>query len=92
LSCGRVRTGRISDRTLDLDLLLYEDLILEGEVLKIPHPKLHERAFVLGPLLELIPHEKHPMLKKSFKALWEDLPPKERAKIRGFKHLCYDYC
>ncbi|NPA49381.1 MAG: 2-amino-4-hydroxy-6-hydroxymethyldihydropteridine diphosphokinase [Thermodesulfobacteria bacterium] len=89
LSCGRVRTGELADRTLDLDLLLYEDLILEGETLKLPHPRLHERAFVLGPLLELIPEEKHPILEKSFKALWEDLSQKERAKIRSLKHLCF---
>ena len=53
---GRVRTGpRWGPRTIDLDLLLYGDLELAGPRLTLPHPHLHERLFVLEPLLELAP-------------------------------------
>ena len=53
---GRVRTGpRWGPRTIDLDLLLYGDLELVGPRLTVPHPHLHERLFVLEPLLELAP-------------------------------------
>ena len=52
---GRVRAERWGPRTLDLDLILFGDLILSGERLQIPHPRLQERAFVLVPLAEIAP-------------------------------------
>lgn len=52
---GRVRTRRWGPRTLDLDLLLYGDRRVEETTLTVPHPRLHERAFVLLPLAELAP-------------------------------------
>ena len=52
---GRVRRERWGPRTLDLDLLLYGDLELEEPGLAVPHPRLHERPFVLEPLAELAP-------------------------------------
>ncbi len=59
---GRVRKERWGPRTLDLDLLLYDQVVLETSVLTIPHPHLHERAFVLVPLAELLPNWIHPTL------------------------------
>ena len=53
---GRERSFPNAPRTLDLDLLLYGDLRLSGASLTIPHPRMHERAFVLKPLLEIAPH------------------------------------
>jgi 2-amino-4-hydroxy-6-hydroxymethyldihydropteridine diphosphokinase len=50
---GRVRSVRNAPRTLDLDLLMYGDLMLRGEGLQLPHPRAHRRAFVLLPLAEL---------------------------------------
>ena len=50
---GRVRTTKNAPRTLDLDLLLYGDGIIQTPALVVPHPRLHERAFVLDPLIEL---------------------------------------
>ena len=50
---GRVRTSRNAPRTLDLDLLLYGDGIITTPDLVVPHPRLHERAFVLSPLIEI---------------------------------------
>jgi 2-amino-4-hydroxy-6-hydroxymethyldihydropteridine diphosphokinase len=53
---GRTREGpRFGPRTIDLDLLLYEDRIVEEPGLRVPHPRLHERTFVLEPLAELEP-------------------------------------
>lgn len=52
---GRVRSMRNAPRTLDLDLLLYGDEVLDQDGLKLPHPRLHERAFVLAPLAEIAP-------------------------------------
>ena len=52
---GRVRRERWGPRTLDLDLLLYDDLSMMTDDLTLPHPRLHERAFVLVPLAELAP-------------------------------------
>lgn len=53
--CGRVRDFRNAPRTLDLDLLLYGDLIMHEAGLTLPHPRMHTRAFVLLPLLEIAP-------------------------------------
>lgn len=58
---GRLRRERWSERTLDLDLLFYNDLILETGSLTLPHPRLHERAFVLLPCAEIAPTLLHPL-------------------------------
>ena len=55
LRFGRVRTFRNAPRTLDLDLLLYDAQRIAGPRLTLPHPRMHERAFVLAPLLEIAP-------------------------------------
>jgi 2-amino-4-hydroxy-6-hydroxymethyldihydropteridine diphosphokinase len=59
---GRERPFRNAPRTLDLDLLLYGDRVAQDASLTLPHPRLHERAFVLLPLLELAPGLVHPVL------------------------------
>lgn len=56
LDAGRTRSIRHGPRTLDLDLLLFDDLIVHTPDLTLPHPRLHERAFVLVPLADLAPH------------------------------------
>lgn len=62
---GREASFRYGPRRIDLDILFYDDLVLESETLTIPHPRLHERAFVLVPLMDLAPNLIHPVLKKS---------------------------
>lgn len=59
---GRVYSGRWGPRLIDLDILLYEELIVDEEELRIPHPRMHERVFVLEPLAEICPQKVHPVL------------------------------
>lgn len=66
---GRMRTGAKAPRTVDLDLLLFGALKIETEFLTLPHPRLHERKFVLVPLNELSPHLVHPVLEKNVQEL-----------------------
>ncbi|MCP4140971.1 MAG: 2-amino-4-hydroxy-6-hydroxymethyldihydropteridine diphosphokinase [Chloroflexi bacterium] len=70
---GRVKNFRNGPRQIDLDILFYDDLVLNEEMLIIPHPRLHERAFVLVPLADLIPEFEHPLFKKSVAALLKDV-------------------
>jgi 2-amino-4-hydroxy-6-hydroxymethyldihydropteridine diphosphokinase len=62
---GREQTVRYGPRRIDLDILFYDDLVLEQSGLRIPHPRLHERSFVLAPLADLAPHLRHPELGKT---------------------------
>lgn len=66
---GRVRQQRWGPRTLDLDLLLYDNLILNTPALQLPHPCLHERAFVLVPLAEIAPDWVEPVSGKAIAEL-----------------------
>jgi 2-amino-4-hydroxy-6-hydroxymethyldihydropteridine diphosphokinase len=60
---GRVRSVKDGPRIVDLDLLLYGDLVLQTPELRVPHPRLHERRFVLVPLAEIAPGAWHPVLR-----------------------------
>jgi 2-amino-4-hydroxy-6-hydroxymethyldihydropteridine diphosphokinase len=71
---GRVRGVRWGPRTLDLDILLYGDDCVDSPRLTVPHPRLHERRFVLVPLVELDPRRVHPHLGVSVEELLARLP------------------
>jgi len=73
---GRLPTSRWGPRIIDLDILLYDDLIMETPDLVIPHPGMSEREFVLKPLAEIAPEKMHPVLKKSIKSLLMELSGK----------------
>lgn len=63
-SLGRIRGVKWGPRVIDLDILLYDNLVMDEEGLSIPHPYLHERGFVLVPLVEIAPKVMHPKFKK----------------------------
>jgi 2-amino-4-hydroxy-6-hydroxymethyldihydropteridine diphosphokinase len=72
----RSRERRWGERTLDIDILLFGNLIVdEPPSLVIPHPRLKERRFALGPLLDLLPQAKEPLSGLSYRAVFESLPP-----------------
>ena len=68
---GRKRSQKNEPRTIDLDLLFFGDEIIQDKDLTIPHPRLHERLFVLKPLSDLNPDRIHPTLKKTITELLE---------------------
>ena len=79
-SLGRVREEKNASRTLDLDLLLYGDIVLEASGVTVPHPRLHERAFVLVPLAEIAADVVHPILDRTISDLADE---SDRSGISG---------
>ena len=78
---GRVRGVRDAPRIIDLDLLAYGDRVMRGEgAPQLPHPRMHERAFVLLPLREIAPRWYHPLLGRSLDELIARLPPDQVAR------------
>ncbi len=71
--CDRVRSEHWGPRTLDLDILFYDDKIIDTDRLTVPHPDMHNREFVLRPLCEIAPEMIHPVMKKTVKQLLEQL-------------------
>lgn len=71
---GRVRRDRNESRTLDLDVLLFGEEIIDAVDLIVPHPRMHERAFVMLPLAEIAPHLVHPMLRCTMSEIAGALP------------------
>jgi len=66
---GRAPSVRWGPRLIDLDILFYDDLVLDTPPLIIPHPRLHERGFVLAPLADLAPDLEHPLLRRRIREL-----------------------
>jgi 2-amino-4-hydroxy-6-hydroxymethyldihydropteridine diphosphokinase len=71
---GRRRTQAKGPRIIDIDILLFGDHVLESPELIIPHPAMHQRLFVLEPLVEIAPEARHPGLKKTVRELLDSLP------------------
>lgn len=71
---GRQKTRRWGPREIDLDIIFFGDEIVHADKLIIPHPLMHERAFVLVPLAEIEPDMVHPIFKKTVKELLGELP------------------
>lgn len=70
---GRVRSGKkFASRQLDIDLILYGDLVLRSDTLNLPRPDIEEYAFVLRPLAEIEPESRHPVLNKSYAQMWQE--------------------
>lgn len=77
---GRVREVRNEPRVLDLDIVAYDDYTCDNRELTLPHPRMHERAFVLLPLQEIAPEWKHPVLKTGLPELIAMIPEGQKAR------------
>ena len=71
---GRKRTQNKGPRTIDIDILLFSEEIIDLLGLTVPHPAMHERRFVLEPLAEIAPEARHPVLMKTARELLDALP------------------
>ena len=69
VALGRVPTFQYGPRLIDIDILLYDDLVFDSADLKIPHPQMHERGFVLLPLMDIAPDLVHPVKKQTIRQL-----------------------
>lgn len=78
---GRTRSFANAPRTLDLDLLLVDDVTLDTNYLTLPHPRLHERAFVLVPLAELVPEMVHPVTGQTVREMVRALPDRGGVEV-----------
>lgn len=76
---GRTRAGRCEPRTIDLDLILYGDAVIEEAGLVVPHPRAHSRRFVLAPLCEIAAEWRHPRLRATLCELLARLPAQAAA-------------
>ena len=74
IEMGRVRTQKYGPRTIDLDILMIDDNVIDTQALTIPHPELHNRRFALLPLAEIAPSLFHPILDKSVSELLVNCP------------------
>lgn len=87
---GRIRTDEMAKwgpREIDIDIIFWGNKIINDENLKIPHPFAHKRAFVLVPLLELVPDFIHPVLKKSLLDIHSDLEEPEDVYLYGTRFI-----
>jgi 2-amino-4-hydroxy-6-hydroxymethyldihydropteridine diphosphokinase len=87
---GRTRNVKNGPRTIDLDLLLYGDVEKNTEFLRLPHPRLHERRFVLEPLVEISPRCIHPTLKRTVSQLLENSEDKSEVRMWSPKQAFAD--
>jgi 2-amino-4-hydroxy-6-hydroxymethyldihydropteridine diphosphokinase len=81
IDMGRKREFKWGPRIIDLDILLYNHENIESEKLILPHPRMHERAFVLVPLLEVSKDLMHPVFQTPFKEFLENTPDKEGVRL-----------
>lgn len=72
---GRQRLRKKGPRTIDIDILLFGKSVIDIPGLTVPHPGMHERRFVLEPLVEIAPEALHPVLKRTIRELRDTLPP-----------------
>jgi 2-amino-4-hydroxy-6-hydroxymethyldihydropteridine diphosphokinase len=78
---GRVRTIANGPRTIDIDILLYANAAIRAPRLQIPHPRMHERRFVLTPLADLVPALRHPGTRKTVAQMLSEAPAEVVRKV-----------
>jgi 2-amino-4-hydroxy-6-hydroxymethyldihydropteridine diphosphokinase len=96
---GRRRVQKKGPRTLDIDILLFGNSIIQTKALTIPHPAMQERRFVLEPLAEIAPEARHPVIKRTVRELRDALPPGQavrrasdlRLQTSDQKHRAHEY-
>ncbi len=77
---GRKRIRHWGERNIDLDLLMYDDQIINLPDLQVPHPDMQNRDFVLCPLAQIAPHAVHPVLRKTAGQLWKELQDRGKSE------------
>jgi 2-amino-4-hydroxy-6-hydroxymethyldihydropteridine diphosphokinase len=77
---GRQRKQKNGPRIIDIDILLFGSSMIDLPSLTVPHPKMHERRFVLEPLAEIAPEARHPVFKRTVRELRDALPPGQAVK------------
>lgn len=86
---GRNREAEVhwGERPIDIDIIFYDKDIISSDLLKVPHPYMHKRAFVLVPLLELIPDFVHPVLNKTISSIYDALEDVEDVYLYGTRGI-----
>ena len=79
----RIEGIRYTDRTIDIDILFYDNLLINTKTLTIPHKLFHKRAFLLVPMLEIAQDFVHPLFKKTISELYDDLENPEQVVLYG---------
>ena len=77
---GRLRVQKKGPRSIDIDILLFDDLVVESEGLTIPHPAMHQRRFVLEPLADIAPQMLHPVFRKTIRELLDAIPAGQQVR------------
>ncbi len=90
LGRDREKEQRWGERPIDIDIIFYDKEVINTKLLTVPHPRMHQRAFVLVPLLELIPDFIHPVLNKSVSELYDDLENVEDVFLYGTRGHMYE--
>jgi 2-amino-4-hydroxy-6-hydroxymethyldihydropteridine diphosphokinase len=83
---GRRRTQPKGPRTIDIDILLFGNSIIEAKELVIPHPALHQRRFVLEPMAEIAGETRHPVFKRTMRELRDALPSGQSVRRAGIEN------
>jgi 2-amino-4-hydroxy-6-hydroxymethyldihydropteridine diphosphokinase len=86
---GRQRVQKKGPRMIDIDILLFGNAVLDTAEVTIPHPAMHERRFVLEPLVEIASEARHPVLNKTIRELRDALP--SGATVRKLKSQATDF-
>ncbi len=83
---GRKRSSKWGERSIDIDILFYGKQVIDHKDIKIPHPYIHLRKFVLYPLVEIAPAFEHPVFLRSIQQLFEICPDQAKAEIAIRQH------